>query len=166
MPVIYVLNSLPIERFDPDEIRAAVTESNFHTLCDQYGLEPALIEPALKYLAVQAAPDPDVSFFSLRYAPETSAPIIVNRWEDVDRLSALLHTLGSAAPSAAYQQIKQTREVLLIEISREQSHDLGLLFAYELARWAAFKGKGVVRGLDGLWYRLNSHKAFIPIKQY
>ena len=164
MPAIYVLNPLPIKRFNPDEIRTAVTESNFHTLCDQYGLDPALIEPGKSYLEILVAPEADVPFFSLRYGPTDKGLIVVNRWVDADRLPALIHTCVSAAPKAAMSRITQAKEVFLIEITREQSHDLGLLFAYELARWAAFTGKGVVRGLDGLWYRLNTHKAFLPIE--
>ena len=45
--LIQVFNSNPIDDVDPDEVLAAITESNYVTLCAQYGLDPALI-PATK----------------------------------------------------------------------------------------------------------------------
>ena len=39
----------------------------------------------------------------------------------------------------------------------------GILLAYEVARWAANLRKGLIYGLDGTWYRLNRHQAFIPL---
>jgi hypothetical protein len=50
-----------------------------------------------------------------------------------------------------------------VELARLQSSDLGILLAYELARWISFKGTGLIYALDGVWYRLNAHKAFLPV---
>lgn len=163
MPAIYVFNRLPIGQYSPDEIRAAVTESNFHTLCKQYGLDPALIEPAKANLNIQVAAQDVAPFFTLHYNLPPDAPIIVNCWKERERVSEFIRICTSIAPEAAQSQVIQACEVFKIELRRDQSHDLGLLFAYELARWAAFRGEGVVRALDGLWYRLNPHKAFLLI---
>ena len=164
MPFIYVCNLKSINVFDPDEIRAAVTESDFHTLCNQYGLDPALIKPAKAHLKIRTAPDPAVPFFTLQYKWEKAPPIVVTRWREGEQFSELRHICEAIAPQSARQHINRAQEMFTIDLSHGQSRDLGLLFAYELARWAAHKGTGLVHGLDGVWYRLNLHKAFLPIE--
>jgi hypothetical protein len=162
---ITIFNLTPIERFDPNEIRAAVTESNFYTLCNQYGLDPSLIRPASAYLKIQAAPQAKAPFFTLHYAPEPAAPIVVNCWNDTARISSFIRMYSSIAPDTVRKQLALSREVFSVELTRPQSNDMGLLFAYELARWIAVKGNGVVYALDGEWYRMNPHKAFLPISR-
>ena len=165
MPSIAIFNLTPITQFDPDEIRAAVTESNFHTLCDQYCLDPALIQPALDSLEIQVPDLEKVPLFGLRFAPEPTAPIIVNCWRESERVAAYIHTYTSVAPALVQNHLSLSKEVFIVELQRLQSADLGVLFAYELARWLAFRGGGWVYGFDGTWYRLNAHKAFLPVIQ-
>ena len=163
MSLVAIFNQKPINQFDPDEIRAAVTESNFHTLCDQYGLDPALIEPVLTCLAIQVPIGERVPFFGLRFAPEPSAPIIVSCWRDEERVASYIQKYSSVAPEAVQSYLELSKEVFAVDLTHPQNTDLGILFAYELARWLAFQGEGVIYGLDGVWYRLNAHKAFLPV---
>ena len=51
-----------------------------------------------------------------------------------------------------------------VALQDEQLTDMGLLLAYEVARWIAHQGSGIVLGLDAAWYRLNEHQAFIPLQ--
>jgi hypothetical protein len=60
-------------------------------------------------------------------------------------------------------RLMQVQAVYMIELLETQLTDMGLLLAYEFARWAAQRGSGIVLGLDGVWYRLNAHQAFIPL---
>jgi len=161
---IAIFNSIPIERFDPGEIHSAVTESNLYVLCDQYGLDSAWIETSMAYLDVQVPKLGQVPFFTLQYTPEPAVPIVVNCWRDVERVSSFIRLFSTNAPNDIQDHLALTREVFGIELSYLQCHDLGILFAYELTRWIAFKGEGVVRALDGEWYRLNTDKAFLPVK--
>lgn len=164
MPTIYVCNLKSIDYFDPDEIRVAVTESNFHTLCSQYGLDPALIKPVKAHLEIRTTSESAVPFFTLHYKLANEPPIVVTRWREGERFAELRHLCESSVPQSASQHLNRTQEIFTIEISHRQCRDLGLLLAYELARWAAHKGKGLVYGLDGVWYRLTPHKAFLPIE--
>jgi len=161
---IYVFSQKRIKEFDPDEILEAVTESNFHTLCGQYGLDLALIQPAFAYLKVLSAAEEVGSFFVLAYQPANQRPIIVNRLDVKEHGHRILEPImGILSSEALRSRLSHTREILSVELDPVQLRDLGLLFGYELARWAAFKGEGIVRALDGQWYRLNRHKAFVPI---
>jgi hypothetical protein len=51
-----------------------------------------------------------------------------------------------------------------IELMQHQLLNMGLLIAYEAARWAAFKGAGIIFGLDRTWYHLNQYRAFLPLE--
>ncbi len=63
--LIRVFNTTPISLVDPQDVLAAITESNYQTLCLQYGLDPALIKPGLARLGVLAAPDLAAPFFTV-----------------------------------------------------------------------------------------------------
>lgn len=156
---IRVFNSIPLAPINPREILAAITESNYYTLCGQYGLSPALISPSLARLGVLAAPDSEAPFFTVVYRQDGERPLVVTV-QDWDG------NYSGGAPSPGLQvALVNAVQVVSIELAEDQLQDLGLLLGYEVARWAAVRGKGIMRALDGRWYRLNRHKAFLPVER-
>ena len=162
---ILVCNQQSLGNIDGDALVAAITRSNFHTLCDQYGLSPDLIEPGKVALGVLAVRRSVAPFFVLRYHPSHCRPIIVNEWHISDPAGGKwLESLLQNAPShEVIKHLQRACFIVTITLGPTQIEDLGRLLAYELARWSAELGCGLVRGLDGKWYRLNDHQAFIPI---
>lgn len=158
--LIRVFNLIPIGPVDPQEVLAAITASNYQTLCRQYGLDPALIEPGLARLGVLSAPDMAAPFFTVVYRENGERPIVVN-FEDWGTRD--FETEAFMPPESLRGADLNTVQLVSIELDEDQLQDLGLLLAYEVARWAAMQGKGVLQGLDGRWYRLNAHKAFLPV---
>jgi hypothetical protein len=69
-----------------------------------------------------------------------------------------------SAPESVRKALSAAVQIVSVELDADQLQDLGLLLGYELARWAAVRGKGVMLGLDGRWYRLNAFKAFLPLE--
>ncbi|QRN82703.1 hypothetical protein JR338_09780 [Chloroflexota bacterium] len=158
--LIRVFNSIPIGPVDPQEVLAAITASNYQTLCRQYGLDPVLIEPGLSQLSVLTAPDLAAPFFTVVYRENGEPPIVVN----IDEWDARNFEAVAFVPPAGLRSVFfDAVQLVSIELEEDQLQDLGLLLAYEVARWAAFQGKGILLGLDGRWYRLNAHKAFLPV---
>lgn len=162
---ILVFNPKAIHEIDPERLVAALTRSNFTTLCGQYGLDPALIAPALEALSVRIAPETTELAFLLRYCPEGVPPIGVYRWSAGSDKGAELvsRAFADSAPESACSHLQAASQIIGIELSSAQLQDLGLLLGYEIARWAAEQGGGIIRGLDGAWYRLNRHLAFLPM---
>ncbi|MBG0787297.1 MAG: hypothetical protein H0S79_19580 [Anaerolineaceae bacterium] len=158
--LIRVFNPTPIISVDPREVLDAITESNYQTLCRQYGLNPALIVPGLARLGVLVAPDMAAPFFTVVYQENGERPIVVNL---EDWVSAAFETEVFSPPQSLRGAFLRTQQLVSIELEEGQLQDLGLLLAYEVARWAAVKGNGVLQGLDGRWYRLNAHRAFLPV---
>jgi hypothetical protein len=160
---ISVFNTEQIKKIDPQEILAAVTSSNYYTLCAQYGLDPALIEPTLAALKAVIGGQEPGDYFALEYRPPGRRPIFVHLLNLSDLGLEELNRLRIGAPQAISEKLRKIKQIVRIELGEDQLKDLGLLLGYELARWAAESGEGVVYGLDGKWYRLNQYKAFLPV---
>lgn len=161
---ILVFNQRVIGEIDPDRLLDAVAGSNFRTLCKQYGLDPALIDPALENLSIINSPGGSALKFMLRYRPEGQPPIGVYGWginSEAGR-DILSQALTIASSEAVCEALRAAEQVLGIELFPIQLQDMGLLLGYELARFAADQGRGIIQGLDGIWYRLNRHCAFLP----
>jgi hypothetical protein len=156
--LIQVFNSISIKDVRPDEVRAAITESNYATLCAQYGLDPALIPAAKARLQVLVAPSSTAPFFTVSYGAERPVVVDFQDWESdyVNRIAPV--------PETAREALSRTAQVVSVSLAPDQLQDLGLLLGYELARWAALQGRGIMRALDGRWYRLNAYKAFLPLE--
>ncbi|MEA3326938.1 MAG: hypothetical protein U9R53_06465 [Chloroflexota bacterium] len=162
---IVVCNLQTLGNIDGDALVTAITHSNYHTLCEQYGLNPDLVGPGMVELKVLAVSRGVAPFFVLHYNPNRQRPIVISEWNLKDpAVRKWLETLQQATPShEVVRHLQRTCYVVSIALTPTQLEDLGRLLAYELARWAAKLGRGLVRGLDGKWYRLNDYKAFIPV---
>ncbi len=164
---IFVFNQKAIEKISSEGLRQAIAESHFHTLCRQYHLDAGLIPPALENLDINQAGEQTSLFFMLRYRSEGKCPIRVYRWgieQDPDS-EFMKRALGEACSTYVRDFLAKANQIIAIELLEAQLQDLGLLLGYELARWAAHQGRGIIRALDGEWYRLNRHAAFMLIEQ-
>ena len=164
---IFVFNKKTIEPINEEGLLERITDSNFEILCRQYGLDPLMIQPTLAQLQIVLAPKDLSPFFLLQYHPQGKRPIVVYRWDShQDYGKALLQdAVGDNQQEEIQEHLAQTQYLIGIELAQSQLRDMGLLLAYEVARWAADVGHGLLRGVDGKWYRLNLHKAFIPLKE-
>jgi hypothetical protein len=162
---IFVFNSRLIKPMTDKSVFKAITRSNYYTLCDQYGLDSAQIETTLAHLAlIQGKTSSFSPYLLLHYHPKGLRPLLVHAWQVNCPQGKLIlqRALNSINDDVLKQALRHTFMILSIELSQEQLRDMGLLLAYEVARWAAEQGQGIVRGLDRKWYRLNCHQAFIP----
>ena len=162
---IQVFNRQIVQPFPGEELMKALLEANFQSLSQEYGLNPALIAPALAHLELLASENGIAPYLLLNYQIRGQSPLVVYRWR-VDE-GAGAHILQEAKKRASRLEVQahltQTREILAISLRPSQLEDMGLLLAYEVARWWADRGQGVVFGLDGTWYRVNRHQAFVPL---
>ncbi|MDY6867720.1 MAG: hypothetical protein SVT56_07425 [Chloroflexota bacterium] len=163
---IHIFNQQLIGDIDSENIKAAITTSNFHTLCEQYQLDPGSIKPALENLDIIKAPVELPLMFLLRYRREDGSPIPVYQWAvDSQAGAEMLNATLERAKGAIKERLVTTSNIVAVELCKSQLQDMGLLLGYELARWAAEQGNGLIYGLDAEWYYLNRHQAFIPIPE-
>lgn len=160
-----VFNRHPLGNFNPAALLTDLKAVHFSTLCRQYGLDTALINPAMAQLAVDTAVNDSVPYFILRYQPEHRPPIVVNR-VDLTGLRQdfnLDDVNGTQINTSVRMHVLNTREAYTVNLEDAQVKDFGLVLGYEVARWMAYRGDGLVLGLDGVWYRLNAYQAFLPL---
>jgi len=164
---ILVFNQKPLGSIDGEEVLEAISRSNFHTLCEQYSISPDLILPGRMSLEVVAASRGVATYFVLHYHPDRRTPLIIHEWNFADAIggSDLEAFKGEISSHVYRKQLLCSSHLVSIELQQSQLNDLGRLLAYELARWAVEVGNGLVRGLEGEWYRLNANQAFIPIEE-
>ena len=163
---IVIFNQLHLDAVDEEALLGAVSRSNFRTLCEQYGLDPALSAPAMSYLEVLKTSDGIASFFLLKYLAEGHRPIVIYQWDCQAKEGAriLSHARQGCESDRVRQCLDVTKTIFLISLSKSQLEDIGLLLAYEVARWLAEQGRGILRDVHGDWYRLNQHTAFLPVQ--
>lgn len=163
---IFVFLSEPISGKAVAGLVAALRGAHFETLCQQYRLDPGGIEGVLAHLEVVGNPaSAKQPFFMVKYGLKQGQTLVIDVWEVAKPdgkalLEAVKAVLGD---NPVQKSLDHTEKILGIDLSESQLQDMGLLLAYEVARWAGFHGNGVIRGLDGGWYTLNQHQAFLPI---
>lgn len=153
------------QQLDKGELYNYLMDVRFETLCEQYQLDPALIEPARSNLEVIVSKENIVPYFIVKYRSDTDQPIIVYDWDiesDKGR-EFLVRILEGVITNEVTDALSAVESIIEVELEPGQLNDMGLLLAYEIARWAGNEGQGVILGLDNIWYRLNDHLAFIPI---
>jgi hypothetical protein len=162
---IQVFNREPVRGRIEKDLVTALQQVHYESLCQQYGVDQLLIAPALAHLELVSGPEGIVPFFVLKYQPGDRAPLVIFQWNTNERVGGnwLGETLSNIDQPHLRNRLGATGEILAIALQPEQLEGFGLLLAYEVARWAALNGVGLVYGLDGTWYRLNRHQAFLPM---
>jgi hypothetical protein len=164
---IFIFLSKEIDPAMVESLSDALRATNFDTLCHQYDLNHVACEDVLENLAVIGSPvSVTAPFFVVRYGPQWHQALVIEGWHVTKSTGKdLLDAFKTLVNSSEIQyNLEKTRIIFTIALTPAQLGDLGRLLAYEVARWAAFHGKGVMRGLDGEWYALNRHQAFVPLK--
>ena len=165
---IVVCNQDRAERFDEAGLTKALRGASLATLCKQFGLNSSLVAPALEHLRLEIVPADIAPFYALHYQAGRRQPILIQRW-DVSRVdgSAVLDSyLDKSQSQVLTAHLGVTRQIWGVAILHAHLRDIGLVLAYEIARWIAAQGRGIVRGLDGCWYRLNCYNAYVPLQPH
>lgn len=140
----------------------ALAGVDYHTLAEDYDVKDELVRPAVAALKVDALSGGDG--YEISYG-EGVRPVFVRRWTDPPRVAEEIQEmhdrLGSAAePAAAW--IRACREVIGIELSANQLEDMGVVIAYEAARYLAQKGNALILTDQDRWLRVEDG-AFVTL---
>lgn len=162
-----VLCPTEINIIDQKGLVDALRAANYRSLCSQYSVDPALIRPTLKKLDLLAPPNFNVAnYFVLKYQAERQNPLVIQRLsvDEGSRLQLIQSLIGNNISLVLNTEFNKTRTIFWVELTRSQLGGMGIVLAYEVARWILETYGGILRGLDGSWYRLNAHSAFLVIE--
>jgi hypothetical protein len=139
----------------------ALAGVDYWTLAEQLGIEDeAVVDAALDVLRVRG--DEELGLRSgceICYRPEIDArPIVLHCWSDPARVAEELQEAeeSRSPPPGALSRLRAASEVVGIELGFSQLEDMGLVIAYEIARWLAQRGDGLVVDDDAQWMAVES----------
>lgn len=130
---------------------------DYTTTAEDYEVDDALVGPALKHLAVEPDSDRPLDLCVRYHADPERRPIVLHRWAEPARVAEELRECAEnrSPPAAAGPVLERCCEVVGIELGFSQLEDMGVVLAYELARYLAQKGAGVVVDDEGRWFTVD-----------
>lgn len=145
----------PIAGLTPEHLMAGITGrdreasagDDYLTLAEGYDVDEALVKPALRALTISK--DLEVGYGDQR-------PIVMHVWTSAERVAEELEEMREvrSPPASLVTRLAQTKEIVGIELGFSQLETMGVVFAYELARYLAQKGDGVIVDDDDRWQRI------------
>jgi hypothetical protein len=94
--------------------------------------------------------------YEVRYGID-ARPLVVRRWRDPSRVVEEVQEVVDRPgrhPPLAIERVRSSREVIGIELGSSQLRDMGIVIAYELARYLAQKCDGVILTDEERWLRV------------
>lgn len=153
----------PVSSLAPAELLAgilgrdssALAGVDYWTLAEGFGIDDEeVVDAALDVLRVRPERAKGLDPLEVCYRPELDArPIVVHCWSEPERVAEeLAEAEENRSPSPeALPRLRASREVVGLELGFSQLEDMGIVIAYELARWLAQKGDGIVVDDDDQW---------------
>jgi hypothetical protein len=131
-----------------DQDPSASAGADYLTLAESYDVDEAEVKPALANLRVSGEGlDLEVQY------REAGRPIVVHHWATVGRVKEELEEALEvrAPPESVRERLAQTTEIVALELGFSMLEDMGVVLAYELARYIAQKGDGLIVDDDNVW---------------
>ena len=148
-----------------DTLAAEIRKNDFFTLAEDYEIDEDLVDPALANFRIE----PDDSGFNLHYRSTGERPIAVHYWTKPERVKEEIqevHELlggDSAAVGKVKQHLQTIQAVVGIEMGFSQLEDMGIVFAYEIARWFGRNRRGMIKDDNDNWLFTSSDGGFIHL---
>jgi hypothetical protein len=152
------LSSRELARGIRDDDPEAPAGVDYNTLAEDYDVPEALVAPALQHLRV-------TEDFEVHYSADASArPVVVHLWTAPERVREEVEEAHEVrdAPSEASPYLEECRAVVGIELGFSMLETMGVVFAYEVARYLAQKYDGVIVDDDHRWQRIHQI-GFTPV---
>jgi hypothetical protein len=155
---ITIYLSKPLDDLNAARLRDGITDRDptahagvdYDTLAESYDVDEDLVGDAVSQLAVhQVGEDP--LDLEVRYGSDR--PIVVHRWREPARVAEELAEAEEvrSPPGSVLERLRQSREVIGLELGFSQLEDMGIVFGFEIARYVAQRGDGIIVDDDDQW---------------
>jgi hypothetical protein len=147
----------------PDQILAGIDAADWWTIAEYNGIDDeAIVDAALKYLKITSPRHQEAGKHRLRlfYRPARLRQVEIERWTDAalvaDEVKEARESLARVRNLGAVkvrELLPRVLETVGIELGWDQlDGDMAAVLAYEVARWLAHTGKGILRDHNGTWW--------------
>lgn len=133
---------------------SAVAGVDYRTLAEQYNIDPSLVGEAVRNIGVAETKGGDGwTHYAIRYGAEDTRPLLLYRWIKPARVAEELNEARGLTGNNGFiaHRLEETAEVIGIELGIGQLKDMGVVLAYEAARYFAQRGDGVILNDEGRW---------------
>jgi len=137
---------------------------DYWTLAEDYGIDEDLVDEELSTLSVSPLRGGDEGY-EVRYGAREQ-PLAIRRWHDPTRVAEEIQEILEQAdrqPEEAIRRVHASREVIGVEMRPGHLRDMGVVIAYEVARYLAQKGDGLIRTDEERWLEVKQG-AFEPLE--
>lgn len=146
---------------DSETLSKEIRNNDYWTLAEDYDIDESLVDVALANFRIEN----DGSGFSLHYGQQDARPLTVHYWTNQDRVveevQEVVERLGDDTRSQTIKgHLKNAKAVVGIEMGFTQLEDMGIVFAYEVARWFGRHRGGLIKDDDDNWSVVDSHGGF------
>jgi len=148
----------PVVAVSPAELLHGISRADFWTLAEQYSIDEELVDPALEVLRIEEAADSSQYEMQLIYRAAGQRQLDIYFWtnprrvqEEIEEVLEALTDDQMLAPSRVRDHLQNTSAVVAIELGAAQFRDMGIVFAFEVARWFAEYAEGLIKDDDDTW---------------
>jgi hypothetical protein len=152
-----------VAHLSPDDIlaglrgrdEAALAGVDYWSLAEDYEIDPDLVDSALAQLRVVRVGSAPLDY-EVHHATE-GRPLVLHGWTDAERVREEIEEAledEDATPAIIRAQVSRAVEIVGIELGFSNFEDMGVVLAYELARYLAQKADGVIRSDEDRWLRV------------
>lgn len=138
---------------------------DYWALAEDYGIDDELVDDALASLSVSALRGGDDGY-EVHYGGAGERPLAVRRWHHPERVAEEIREIVEQAdrhPEEAGRRVRASREVIGVEMGAGHLNDMGVVIAYEVARYLAQKGDGLILTDEERWLEVRQG-AFLPLE--
>lgn len=136
------------------DLKAAVDEADIHTNAEVWGIEDeAVVDGALSHLVIERVADPEGARFRLVYAVGQARPVLicVSGRLSADEMLEELHGLTRNGIERVRRGLRETVQEVALTLGWEQTEDMGIVLASQLAQTFASVGRGLIRDQNNEW---------------
>lgn len=127
---------------------------DYWTLADDWDLDEPLVAEARRHLHLDKASDAELDY-ELRFQADPDArPLVLHAWTEPHRVAEEIREAieEREAPEALHGHLRRCVEVIGVELGWSQVNGMGMVLAYEIARYLAEEGEGLVGDDNGGWF--------------
>ena len=145
----------------------ALAGVDYRTLAEDYGIDESLVENCARNVSVKELTDVEHGWYRVDFSTLGTDPLIIYRWSEpervVEEITEVLDRL-EITDSVLAKTLKKTCEVIGVEMTLSQLADMGVVVAYEAARFLAQRGDGIIiNDADELLFVRGGE--FLPVQQ-
>jgi hypothetical protein len=160
-----VFNRQPVgASISADAITAAIEETDLYMAAEAAGIDDdAAVDAALSHLSVLPVDAKLGVQFDVRYGDGDQRPVQIHVWAEPARVrieqseaESSLEGVPAAASAAVRSRLRETVEVIGIELGWGQLEDMGIVLAGQVAELFAATGDGLIRDSNDDWWEMRN----------